>query len=267
VAGGVGDLNGTGKAAQSGLSWRVPGPVSAISIWPTRPPLAMSMMLMRFEPSTASQPSELLEPIAERNEADAAEPAGIDDLFHRLVGVVEFGAEHFSDRHDRNTGAPTVSQELGIHDRAVVVHHIGGALVGGEDDVGGIAEEHAVEPPRTDQGAADDRIGCAVVLGPQRRLEVDGINARIAPPRHQNVGFGKRRLGGHQCQRDCPAPQHLEPPFPRRRGQQHGVDIACVSQLSSRAPFPKYIGPWVHIEAAVLAGEPFNGTPVRNRGP
>jgi hypothetical protein len=44
--------------------------------------------------------------------------------------------------------------------------------------------------------------GVLLISGRQRRLEVDRIDARIAPSCDQNVGFGERRLGGREAYRD-----------------------------------------------------------------
>jgi len=79
------------------------------------------------------------------------------------VGVVESPIEHLADVHHRHAGAPSVLEELGVVDGAMMVHHERGPLVVAEHDVRWIAEEPAVEVAGRGVRTAHDRLRSVVV--------------------------------------------------------------------------------------------------------
>ena len=76
-------------------------------------------------------------------------------------------------------------KKLRIHDRSVMIYHVGGAAVWAQNDIGWIADQRAIQSLRTDERPADDGVCGILVCGPQGGFEVDRINARIAAAGHQ----------------------------------------------------------------------------------
>src|SRR5215469_13569287 len=87
-------------------------------------------------------------------------------------------------------------EKLRIGYLSVMVHHERALSVRTEHDIGGIAEQHAVEPARADPVAADDGVRGVVVGGLQSGGKIDGINPRIAPAGDKRVGLRKGYVGG-----------------------------------------------------------------------
>jgi hypothetical protein len=188
TGGGVGDTNGTGKVAHEALSWRVPGPTRAIWICSDqtsglRIDQADTIRAVLAQPALGRAGDDH---VRKHKQANASEPAGIDNFQNCRICIIEFPPEHLLHVHDRDVCPTSVLEKLGIHDGTVMVHHVGRALVVTQHDIGRVAEQGAVEPSWADQRSADDGIRRIVVFRLYGRVEVDRIYSRIAAARSEN---------------------------------------------------------------------------------
>ena len=164
-------------------------------------------------------------------DSHAAEPAGVEIVLERRVGVVELALEHLSDVHDRDVRAAAVLQELGVHHTAVVIHHERRLLIFAQHDIGGVAEQRSVEPPGIDQRAADDRVRRVVVFRPERLIEVDGVDPRVPSP------CGQDRSALRLCEM-CP--------------EEHRPDHGALSPTHADHWSPFFREAWLTITRAVV---------------
>ena len=132
--------------------------------------------------------------LGQEHDAERPEAAGVHVPPQRVCGAVVPRVQQIVDVEHRDLSAATVLAKLGVVDGAVVIHHVNGAAVLADDEIGRIAEQAPVQRLRRHLAASDDRLGCAVVRRIERGIERNGIHIRQSASRREDVATLAHRL-------------------------------------------------------------------------
>ena len=119
-------------------------------------------------------------------------------------------------------------EELGIVDRAMMVHDECGELVIAQHDVRRVAEKPAIEVAWGSERSAHDGVRRVVVLRQERRIQVDRVDARIPAAGRENVRPGQRASSNGEDQADRCNPEPSSRPM-----SVHGASLGQSRSLEA----------------------------------
>ena len=132
--------------------------------------------------------------LGQEHDAERPEAAGVHVPPKCVCGaVVPWGQEVVHVEH-RDLSAATVLAKRGVVDRAMMIHHVDGAAVFADDEIGRVAEQTPVQRLRRHFAATDDRLGCPVVRRIESGIERNDVHVRQSASRREDVPTRAHRL-------------------------------------------------------------------------